>query len=112
MSTPVEPTDVTHLCSPHYRPLHAHIRRKLPQRSDADDVVQESWLRLIKAAASGLLGDAIITALPSRSRQAFLLARVEWMGLAEIGRQLGITRQTAHGDLLRALVAVQQVPQA
>ncbi|AWH49883.1 RNA polymerase sigma factor [Isoptericola jiangsuensis] len=169
MSTPVEQTDVAHLCAAHYRPLHAHVRRKLPQRSDADDVVQETWLRVVKVAASGLLGngraylyrvahnliadhyrqrarrredvlddaqllaiadpaplpeqrlldaeqlrhlDAVIAALPARSRQVFLLARVEQRGLAEIGRLLGITRQTAHGHLLRALVAVQQVPQA
>ncbi|MEE9877554.1 MAG: sigma-70 region 4 domain-containing protein [Stenotrophomonas maltophilia] len=56
--------------------------------------------------------DAIIAALPPRSRQVFLLARVEQMALAEIGRQLGISRQTAHGHLLRALVALQQVPGA
>lgn len=166
MSTPVEPTDVAQLCAAHYRPLHAHVRRKLPQRSDADDVVQETWLRVVKVAASGLLSngraylyrvahnliadhyrqrqrrreevlddtqlhaiadpaplpdqrlldaeqlrhlDAIIAALPPRSRQVFLLARVEQMALAEIGRQLGISRQTAHGHLLRALVALQQV---
>ncbi|MBH1833244.1 RNA polymerase sigma factor [Stenotrophomonas muris] len=169
MSTPVEPTDVAQLCAAHYRPLHAHVRRKLPQRSDADDVVQETWLRVIKVAASGLLRngraylyrvahnliadhyrqrqrrreealddaqlhaladpaplpeqhlldaeqlrhlDAIIAALPPRSRQVFLLARVEQMALAEIGRRLGISRQTAHGHLLRALVALQQVPGA
>nr|WP_232282072.1 sigma-70 family RNA polymerase sigma factor [Stenotrophomonas maltophilia] len=56
--------------------------------------------------------DAIIAALPPRSRQVFLLARVEQLALAEIGRQLGISRQTAHGHLLRALVALQQVPGA
>ncbi|WP_295568791.1 RNA polymerase sigma factor [uncultured Stenotrophomonas sp.] len=169
MSTPVEPTDVAQLCAAHYRPLHAHVRRKLPQRRDADDVVQETWLRVVKVAASGLLSngraylyrvahnliadhyrqrqrrreealedaqlhaiadpaplpeqrlldaeqlrhlDAIIAALPPRSRQVFLLARVEQMALAEIGRQLGISRQTAHGHLLRALVALQQVPGA
>ncbi|AUI08056.1 MULTISPECIES: RNA polymerase sigma factor [Stenotrophomonas] len=169
MSTPVEPTDVAQLCAAHYRPLHAHVRRKLPQRCDADDVVQETWLRVVKVAASGLLSngraylyrvahnliadhyrqrqrrreealddaqlhaladpaplpeqhlldaeqlrhlDAIIAALPPRSRQVFLLARVEQMALAEIGRQLGISRQTAHGHLLRALVALQQVPGA
>ncbi len=117
-----------------------------PQRSDADDVVQETWLRVVKVATSGLLGngraylyrvahnliadhyrqrqrrreevlddtqlnaiadpaplpeqrmldaeqlrhlDAIIAALPPRSRQVFLLARVEQLALAEIGRQLG-----------------------
>ncbi|PJO54355.1 hypothetical protein CR156_10645 [Stenotrophomonas lactitubi] len=32
----------------------------------------------------------------------FLLARVEQLSLADIGRQLGISRQTAHGHLLRA----------
>jgi len=167
VSTPVEPTDVAQLCAAHYRPLHAHVRRKLPQRSDADDVVQETWLRVVKVATSGLLSngraylyrvahnliadhyrqrrreevlddtqlnaiadpaplpeqrlldaeqlrhlDAIIAALPPRSRQVFLLARVEQLALAEIGRQLGISRQTAHGHLLRALVALQRVPGA
>ncbi|MBN5176065.1 RNA polymerase sigma factor [Stenotrophomonas maltophilia] len=57
MSTPVEPTDVAQLCAAHYRPLHAHVRRKLPQRCDADDVVQETWLRVVSVAASGLLGN-------------------------------------------------------
>lgn len=169
MSTPVEQTDVAQLCAAHYRPLHAHVRHKLPQRCDADDIVQETWLRFLKVAASGLLGngraylyrvahnliadhyrqrqrrreapledahmlalvdpapqpeqhlldteqlrhlDAIIAALPPRSRQVFLLARVEQLGLAEIGRQLGISRQTAHGHLLRALVTLQRVPGA
>ncbi|KAF1012830.1 MAG: hypothetical protein GAK31_03910 [Stenotrophomonas maltophilia] len=79
--------------------------------------MQETWLRLVKAAASGLLHteqlrhlDALIAALPTRSRQVFLLARVEQMTVADIARLLGITRQTAHGHLLRALVALQQVP--
>ncbi|MEN5290780.1 RNA polymerase sigma factor [Stenotrophomonas lactitubi] len=169
MPTPVESTDVAQLCAAHYRPLHAHVRRKLPQRSDADDVVQETWLRVVKVAASGLLSngraylyrvahnliadhyrliqrrreealddaqlqaiadpaplpeqclldaeqlrhlDAIIAALPPRSREVFLLARIEQLSLADIGRQLGISRQTAHSHLLRALVALQQVPTA
>ena len=57
MSTPVEPKDVAQLCAAHYQPLHAHVRRKLPQRSDADDVVQETWLRVVRIAASGLLSN-------------------------------------------------------
>ena len=36
----------------------------------------------------------------------------EGLPTAEIGRRLGISRQTAHGHLLRALVALQQVPGA
>jgi len=167
VSSPAEPTDVTHLCAAHYRPLHAHVRRRLPQRCDADDVVQETWLRVLKVAATGLLLngraylyrvahnliidhyrtqqrrpespledasaeqlhdtallpeqrlllqeqlrhlDAIVAALPPRSRQVFLLARVEQLSVADIARQLGISRQTAHGHLLRALVALQYVP--
>ncbi|HFK2919478.1 sigma factor [Stenotrophomonas beteli] len=47
MSTPVEPTDVAQLCAAPYRPLHAHVRRNLPQRSGADDVAQEACLRLL-----------------------------------------------------------------
>jgi len=167
VSTPAESTDVARLCAVHYRPLHTHVLRKLRQRSDADDVVQETWLRVVKVAATGMLVngrayvyrvahnliidhyrlqrrraetaldeqtahtlpdpapppeqrllldeqlrhlDAIVAALPPRSRQVFLLARVEQLSVADIGRQLGISRQTAHGHLLRALVAVQQVP--
>lgn len=57
MSTPVEPTDVVQPCAAPYRPLHADVRRNLPQRSGADDVVQEAWLRFLKVAASSLLGN-------------------------------------------------------
>jgi len=57
VSTPVEPTDVAQLCAAPCRPLHAHVRRNLPQRSDADNVAQEACLRVVKAAASGLLSN-------------------------------------------------------
>ena len=152
------------LCERHYRPLHAHVCGKLPQRSDADDIVQETWLRVLRAATRGMLVngrayvyrvahnlivdhyrqrqrlpatvaeddvlanvsdprpgpqqryllieqwrqlDAVVAALPPRSREVLMLARVEAMSLADIARQLGITRQTAHGHLLRALVQLQ-----
>jgi len=167
--TPVESTDVAPLCAAHYRPLHANARHTLPHRSDADDVVQETWLRVVKSAARALLDngrahlyrvarnlivdryrliqrrrkpalehaplhaiatpaplpghhvpdtvqlrhlDAIIATLPPRSREVFLLARVEQRSLTDISAHLGISQQTAHGHLLRALVALQQVPAA
>lgn len=166
MPSPAQQPDLQQLCALHYAPLHAHVQRKLPQRSDADDLVQETWLRVLKVDTGNLLRngraylyrvahnlivdfyrqrqrslelqvddsvchavadlrpapdqhylhqeqlrhlDAIITALPPRSRQVFVLARVEAMSVAEIARHLGITRQTAHGHLLRALLALQQV---
>lgn len=173
MPTPVESTDVAPLCAAHYRPLHANARHTLPHRSDADDVVQETWLRVVKSATRALLDngrahlyrvarnlivdhyrliqrrrkpalehaplhaiahaitnpaplpghhvpdaeqlrhlDAIIATLPPRSREVFLLARVEQRSLADISAHLGISQQTAHGHLLRALVALQQVPAA
>ena len=51
--------------------------------------------------------DAIIAAMPARSRQVFRLSRFEGLSFAEIGRRLGISRQTVHDHMTRALIVLQ-----
>lgn len=50
---------------------------------------------------------AAIRAMPARPRQIFRLSRIEGLSLAEIGRRLGITRQSAHDHMVRALLLLQ-----
>jgi len=56
--------------------------------------------------------DAIIAAMPSRPRQVFRLSRFEGQSYAEIGRQLGISRQTVHDHMTRALIVLQMAADA
>lgn len=51
--------------------------------------------------------DAIIGAMPSRPRQVFRLSRFEGLSFAEIGRRLGVSRQTVHDHMTKALIAIQ-----
>lgn len=51
--------------------------------------------------------DAIIAAMPSRPRQVFRLSRFEGLSFAEIGRRLGVSRQTVHDHMTKALIAIQ-----
>jgi RNA polymerase sigma-70 factor (ECF subfamily) len=51
--------------------------------------------------------DAIIAAMPARARQVFCLARIEGLSFAEIGRRTGVSRQTVHDSMTRALLAIQ-----
>lgn len=51
--------------------------------------------------------NAIIAAMPARPRQVFRLSRSEGLSFAEIGRRLGISRQTVHDHMTRALIALQ-----
>ncbi|WP_313438302.1 sigma-70 family RNA polymerase sigma factor [Novosphingobium sp.] len=51
--------------------------------------------------------DAIIAAMPARPRQVFRLSRFEGLSFAEIGRRLGVSRQTVHDHMTKALVAIQ-----
>ena len=48
-----------------------------------------------------------IRAMPARPREIFRLRRIEGLSLAEIGRRLGITRQSAHEHMVRALLLLQ-----
>ncbi|MGA1810303.1 MULTISPECIES: RNA polymerase sigma factor [Sphingobium] len=51
--------------------------------------------------------DAIISAMPSRPRQVFRLSRFEGLSFAEIDRRLGVSRQTVHDHMTKALIAIQ-----
>ncbi|QIG79068.1 sigma-70 family RNA polymerase sigma factor [Sphingosinithalassobacter tenebrarum] len=51
--------------------------------------------------------DRIIAAMPARPREVFRLSRIEGLSFAEIGRRLGISRQTVHEHMTRALLAIQ-----
>lgn len=56
---PVESTDAAQLCAAHYRPLHAHVRRKLIQHSFASgaDAVTGPLLAADVADPSGVVSD-------------------------------------------------------
>lgn len=51
--------------------------------------------------------DRIMAAMPARPREVFRLSRVEGLSFADIGRQLGTSRQTVHEHMTRALLALQ-----
>jgi RNA polymerase sigma factor (sigma-70 family) len=51
--------------------------------------------------------DAIIAAMPAKARRVFCLSRVEGLSFAEIGRRTGVSRQTVHDHMTRALLAIQ-----
>jgi len=51
--------------------------------------------------------DAIVAAMPARARQVFCLSRLEGLSFAEIGRRTGVSRQTVHDSMTRALLAIQ-----
>lgn len=147
-----------------YAALTSHVRREASAAHDVEDIVQESWLRVIQAEdrapvhnlaaylrriASNLIRDRhrrsalgvevephddvalqpasplpspeaqlitrcelermarVIDAMPARPREVFRLARVEGLSFAEIGRVLGISRQTVHEHMARALLDIQ-----
>ena len=47
--------------------------------------------------------DALLRALPTKVRQAFLLAQLEELPYAEIARRLGISHRTVSNYLTRAM---------
>lgn len=51
--------------------------------------------------------DAIVAAMPARARQVFCLSRLDGLSYAEIGRRIGVSRQTVHDSMTRALLAIQ-----
>jgi RNA polymerase sigma factor (sigma-70 family) len=56
--------------------------------------------------------DAIVAAMPARARQVFCLSRLEGLSFAEIGRRIGVSRQTVHDSMTRALLAIQMAADA
>ena len=159
----VSGAEVEALIDEHYPSLLAFVRGRLQLRHEAEDIVQETWMRSISAIASGtvlnvraylhrvarnlitdhgkeqhLAGeridetilhvipdpkvdierqllasdelrriDAALNSMSSRSRTVFVLARVEGLSYAEIGRKLNISRQTVHEHMMRALLILQ-----
>ncbi len=51
--------------------------------------------------------DRIMAAMPVKPREVFRLSRIEGLSFAEIGRRLGVSRQTVHEHMSRALLAIQ-----
>ncbi len=160
----VNDLEVEVLIEEHYLPLLAFVRGRLELRHEAEDIVQETWMRSMSAIASGTVQnvraylhrvarnlmtdqgrsrtqaneivmddaalhlipdprvhieqqflvreelhriDAAIQAMPPRSRTVFLLARVEQLSYAEIGRKLNISRQTVYEHMMRAMLVLQ-----
>lgn len=56
--------------------------------------------------------DRIIAAMPERPREVFRLSRIEGVSFAEIGRRLGVSRQTVHEHMLKALMALSMAADA
>lgn len=56
--------------------------------------------------------DRIMNAMPAKPREVFRLARIEGLNYAEIGRRLGLSRQTVHQHMTRALLALQLAVQS
>jgi RNA polymerase sigma-70 factor (ECF subfamily) len=142
------------------------VRRRVGHREDAEDIAQESWLRISSSAQRGEAAgfshfraylfriarnlivdhrrraavkpfaeasdaamaavadprpdpetalitraelarmDRIIAAMPDKPREVYRLSRIEGLSFAEIGRRLGVSRQTVHEHMRKALLAV------
>ncbi|WP_395396199.1 sigma-70 family RNA polymerase sigma factor (plasmid) [Novosphingobium sp. BL-8A] len=81
-----------------WAPEDAVARIADPQPSAEHQLITRDELRRM---------DAIIQAMPARPRQVFRLSRFEGLSFAEIGRRLGISRQTVHDHMTKALIAIQ-----
>jgi RNA polymerase sigma-70 factor (ECF subfamily) len=147
-----------------YHPmLLAFVRGRIAVAHEAEDVVQETWLRSFAVISSGTVlnvkaylhravrnlmidrlrseermivssdEEALMTArdlrvdverellvrdalrrielalqgMPAKSRDVFVLARIEGMSYADIGRKLGITRQTVREHMMRAMLLLE-----
>lgn len=51
--------------------------------------------------------DAMLRVLPERAREVYRLSRIEEMSFAEIGRKLGISRQSVQEQMVRVLLTLQ-----
>lgn len=150
------------LIQQYYNPLLCFVRNRIDSASDAEDIVQETWMRSLGMIGVGAvqnvraylyrvarnlivdhlrLGgrqiptdesvllavqdervdieldliqkeeierlDAAIKEMSERARQMFLLARVEGLSYAQIGRKFGISRQTVHEQMTHAIRVLQ-----
>lgn len=154
--------EIDSLVEQYYTPLLCFVRSRIHSTTDAEDIVQETWMRSLNAIAAGavqniraylhrvarnLIVDHLrsglrqaptedsvflsiqdnrvnpekdvlhreeirrvefaIMNMSERSRQVFLLARVEGLSYAKIGRKLGISRQTVYEHMTHAIVVLE-----
>jgi RNA polymerase sigma-70 factor (ECF subfamily) len=52
--------------------------------------------------------DAVVSSLPDRCREAFLLSRIGGMSYAEIARTLGIAEKTVEAHITKALLVLRR----
>ena len=111
----------THV-QPHEAMLRAWLRSRFRTEDDLDDLVQESYLRLLRARERGevaspkaflfsiarnltLLTEAI-RSLPARCRQIFTLRKVYGLTQSEIAAQLGLSENTISAQLTNRSPAI------
>jgi len=84
----------------HYRRIHGEARAAPPDRQDdaagADEVVAAK--ELLSRVVSG------INRLPDRTREIFLMHRVDKMEYSEIARRLGISESAIEKQMAKAMV--------
>jgi RNA polymerase sigma factor (sigma-70 family) len=153
------------LVKQYYRPLFCFVSYKLNSCIEAEDIVQETWMRSLSAIHAGSvmniraylycvarhliydhfrtqpskfslddkdLGldlfdhridpernviaqertrqlDRAVAQLPPRQKTVFLLLALEGLSCAQVGRRLGISRQTAHEHMTRAVRTVHRM---
>lgn len=106
MRSELSPTD---LCEP--RGFLATVARGLVADLFRRRTLEQAYLEYLVAlpedqaqAQQALLEvDALLRALPTKVRQAFLLAQLEELPYAEIARRLGISHRTVSNYLTRAM---------
>lgn len=106
MRSELSPTD---LCEP--RGFLATVARGLVADLFRRRTLEQAYLEYLVAlpeeqaqAQQALLEvDALLHALPTKVRQAFLLAQLEELPYAEIARRLGISHRTVSNYLTRAM---------
>jgi len=81
------------------RPGHVRAEDEpLAVPADQDNALQAEQLRIRY--------EAIVAALPPRTRQVFLLHRVDELGYREIAERLGISRRTAEWHVAEAVLRI------
>ncbi len=106
MRSELSPTD---LCEP--RGFLATVARGLVADLFRRRTLEQAYLEYLvalpedqaQAQQAQLEVDALLRALPTKVRQAFLLAQLEELPYAEIARRLGISHRTVSNYLTRAM---------